>query len=165
MCSLLKDCQQPHPLYPRWKAVPYDDRSAVLEAGEALPAAGHGHLALRLGPSILSVEGVAYRTSWLQLENRVDTFRAKRVGAAQRFLLLNFVQANGAVFFTFTDYRRVTLRRVFHYVPVCDDNTLSFRVWMQVCLKLCDVEMRNMPLHHHWMIHLHVQGSGVNTDI
>lgn len=69
------------PLYPRWESVLYDDRSAVLEAGQALIAAHVRHATLRLGPRVLSVVGIAYRTSRLQFKNRVDTSRAKRVRA------------------------------------------------------------------------------------
>lgn len=69
------------PLYPRWEMVVYGDGAAVLKARQALPAARLRHRALRLGPCVHSVVGVAYRTSGLQLENRVDTLSAKRVKA------------------------------------------------------------------------------------
>lgn len=87
----------------------------MLEAGEVQPALRHGHRALRLGPRVLSVVGVAYRTGRLKLENRVDTLRAEGVEALQRFLPLNFVQTNGAVFRTFMDYISVVIWSAFHY--------------------------------------------------
>lgn len=95
MCPL--DSVKPHPLDPCWEPVLYGDSSAVLEARQVLPAARHRHRARRLGPRVHSVIGVAYRTSWLQLEKRVDALGAKRVKAPKRFLPLNFVQANSAV--------------------------------------------------------------------
>lgn len=73
---------RPHPLYSARKTVLYHNGAAVLVAGDALPAARHRHRALRLVARVLSVVGVAYRTSWLQLEERVDALRAKRVAAA-----------------------------------------------------------------------------------
>lgn len=69
------------PLYPRWECVLYHNRPAVLKAWQPLPAPRHRHRALRLVPRVLSVVGVAYRTSRLKLENRVDALRAKRVQA------------------------------------------------------------------------------------
>lgn len=72
---------QAHPLYPCWEAVLYNNTAAVLKAGQTLPAAHHRHGAFRLRPPVLSVEGVAYRTSRLKLEHRVDTRRAERVTA------------------------------------------------------------------------------------
>lgn len=69
------------PLYPRWEAVLDDNRAAVLEARQALPAAHHRHAALRLGARVLSVVGVADRTGGLTLEDRVDAHRAERVTA------------------------------------------------------------------------------------
>ena len=90
-------------MYPRGEAVLYHNTAAVLKAGQTLPAARHRHGAFRLGARVLSVVGVAYRTSRLKLEDGVDTHRAERVTALERFLLLNFVQANGAVFRTFSD--------------------------------------------------------------
>lgn len=128
------------PLYPCRETVLYDDRSAVLKARQALPAAHHRHRALRLGPRVLSVIGVAYRTGRLKLENSVDTHRAKRVRALQRFLLLNFVQANGAVFRTF-------VWCVCHYFPVSDDKcVLPFRVWVGMCPEIHDVKIRKEPI-------------------
>ena len=50
-----------------------DDGPAVLEARQALPAAGHRHRAARLRPCVNSVEGVAYRTGGLPVENSVNT--------------------------------------------------------------------------------------------
>ena len=44
--------------------------------------------------------------------------------ALERFLLLNFVQADGAVFRVFGT--RVAVRCLFRHFPVCDDKHVAF---------------------------------------
>lgn len=121
-----------HPLYPWWKSVLYNNGSAALKAREVLLDARHRHRARRLVPRVHSVVGVAYRASGLKLKKRVNTLWAKRVKTPERFLLLNSVQANGAVFRTFTNHKRVAVWCVFHYFPVSDDKRLPLGVWLKM---------------------------------
>lgn len=107
------------PLCPCWETVLDDDAAAVLVAAQPLPAARHRHRARRLGPGVHTVVGVAYGTGRPDPEDRVDTLRAERVTTLQRPLLLNFVQANGAVLRTFAQRIRlvVVVWCVFHRLP------------------------------------------------
>lgn len=141
---------QSHPLYPCWETVLDHNSSAAVKARQVHPAARHVHGADRLVPGVLSVVGVAYRTSGLRLEDRVDTLRAERVEARQRFLLPNFIQANGAVLLGAVDYTGVTVWAVFHYFPVCEESYLSFSVFgcsrVSMCSEMCDVRIRESTM-------------------
>lgn len=71
----------PHPLYPRGEEVLDHDGAAVLKAGQGLPAAGHGHGAVRLRACVLPVVRVADRTGRLPPEHQGDALGAERVAA------------------------------------------------------------------------------------